>query len=105
MIGRLLSIVQGATQFCRRDAFERLRGYDESQYMGEDVDFYWRLKRLNAATGGSVKFLGVVQVVPSPRRFDHWPLWRTLVWTNPLFIAAFRKVRWAWPQWYKHPLR
>ena len=29
-----------------------------------------------------------VQVYPSPRRFDQWPLWRTLIWTNPLVVAA-----------------
>jgi glycosyltransferase involved in cell wall biosynthesis len=31
VIGRLLGMVQGAAQFCRRDVFERLHGYYESQ--------------------------------------------------------------------------
>src|SRR5471030_3007319 len=27
----------------------------------------------------------------SPRRFDLTPTWRTLIWTNPVFIALFRR--------------
>lgn len=91
-LGTALGMTQGATQFCRRSAFSALNGYDESQFMGEDVDFYWRLKRLSKKMGGYVKFLEDVQVVPSPRRFDNSPIWRTLVWTNPLFVALFRKT-------------
>lgn len=68
--------------------------------MGEDVDFYWRLKRLCARTGGYVKFLDDLKVFPSPRRFEQTPLWRTLIWTNPLFLVLFRKTRSAWTQWY-----
>lgn len=100
VVGRILRMAQGAAQFCRREAFDRLGGYDESLYMGEDVDFYWRLRKL-----GMVKFLRDVQVVASPRRFDRWPLWRTLVWTNPLFVLAFRKTPWAWRGWYQNPPR
>jgi len=100
VLGRMLGMAQGAAQFCRREAYERLGGYNESLYMGEDVDFYWRLRKL-----GSVAFLRDVQVVASPRRFDRWPLWRTLLWTNPLFILVFRKSPRAWRQWYEHPPR
>jgi glycosyltransferase involved in cell wall biosynthesis len=86
--------------FGRRDAFERLAGYDESQYMGEDVDFFWRLRRLARRTGGDVTLLAEVEVEPSTRRFDQWPLWRTLVWTNPLVIELLRRRRWAGRGWY-----
>jgi hypothetical protein len=41
-------MAQGAAQFCRRSAFDLLTGYDESYFMGEDVDFYWRLQKLSA---------------------------------------------------------
>lgn len=99
-LGTALGMTQGAAQFCRRSAFSALNGYDESQFMGEDVDFYWRLKKLNKKMGGYLKFLDDVQVVPSPRRFDNSPIWRTLVWTNPLFVALFRKTRSAWGDWY-----
>jgi len=100
ILGKTLHIAQGAAQFCRRSEFDRLGGYDESQFMGEDVDFYWRLRKAAAKNGAHVRFLDDVRVVPSPRRFDQWPLWRTLVYTNPVFIAIFRKRARAWQGWY-----
>ena len=99
-LGIKLGMGQGAAQFCRRAVFATLKGYNESQFMGEDVDFYWRLRNLCEKTGGYLKRLDDVKVVPSPRRFDQSPIWRTLVWTNPLFIALFRKTRSAWKDWY-----
>jgi glycosyltransferase involved in cell wall biosynthesis len=99
--GKLLGMAQGATQFCRRDAFDALGGYDETLFMGEDVDFYRRLKRLAKRRGGSVRFIEDVRVTPSTRRFDQWRLWRTLVWTNPLFILLFRRTKSAWRGWYE----
>jgi len=98
-------MAQGAAQFCRKSAFRTLNGYDELQFMGEDVDFYWRLQKLCAKTGGYLKFLDDVTVVPSTRRFDYTPTWRTLIWTNPVFIAPFRKTRSVWAEWYLRPPR
>ena len=99
-LGIRLGMAQGAAQFCRKAAFQTLNGYNESQFMGEDVDFYWRLLRLCAKAGGYLRFLDDVKVVPSPRRFDHTPAWRTLIWTNPVFIALFRRTGSAWTAWY-----
>ena len=99
-IGKALGMAQGAAQFCRREAFLALGGYDESMYMGEDVDFYWRLRRLASRSGDHLCFLSDVAVLPSPRRFDQWPLWRTLIGTNPVFIAIFRKSSGVWKDWY-----
>lgn len=101
VVGRLLGMAQGATQFCRREAFDALGGYDETLFMGEDVDLYWRLKRLARRRRGVVRMLEGVRVAPSTRRFDQWGLWRTLVWTNPLFILLFRRRKAAWRGWYK----
>jgi glycosyltransferase involved in cell wall biosynthesis len=100
LIGLCLGMAQGALQFCRRDAFTALRGYDETIYMGEDVDFYWRLSKLAKARGQHIQFLRDVRVVPSCRRFDRWPTWRTLIKTNPLYITLFRRRQSAWRGWY-----
>jgi glycosyltransferase involved in cell wall biosynthesis len=99
--GKLAGMAQGATQFCRRDLFHELKGYDETLYMGEDVDFYWRLKRLARRRRGRVSLIEDVRVAPSTRRFDRWGLWRTLVWTNPLFILLFRRRKTVWRGWYE----
>ncbi len=105
LLGRLTGMVQGATQFCRKSAFERVGGYDETAWIGEDVDFYRTLSRLARREGGTVRFIRRPRVQPSCRRFDTWPVWRILLWTNPLFIALFRRRRAAWPGWYSDPVR
>jgi len=104
-IARRMELVQGATQFCRRDVFEQVGGYDEQAWMGEDVDFYRALKRLARATGGTVRLIEQPRVQASSRRFDGWPLWKTLLWTNPLFIALFRHRKAFWAGWYRRPVR
>jgi glycosyltransferase involved in cell wall biosynthesis len=104
-LGIRLGMAQGAAQFCRATSFSALNGYDESQFMGEDVDFFWRLRKLAARTGGYLRFLNEVQVLPSPRRFDNTPVWRTLIWTNPVFIAPLRKTKAVWAAWYVRPPR
>jgi glycosyltransferase involved in cell wall biosynthesis len=100
LIGRFAGMAQGATQFCRKDIYASLRGYDETLYMGEDVDFYWRLKRFAERNKSYVQFVGDMHVSPSSRRFDKWSMWRTVVWTNPIFILLFRRRKGVWKGWY-----
>ena len=101
LLGRAAGIAQGATQFCRREVYSSLLGYDESLYMGEDVDFYWRLSRFAKRQNGHTCFIDGIQVVPSTRRFDQWSFWRTLFFTNPLIVLAFRRRPSAWRGWYR----
>ncbi len=105
ILGRMTDMVQGATQFSRRNVFKEVGGYDETAWIGEDVDFYWALKRYAKRTGGNVRVIREVRVRPSSRRFDKWPLWRILVWTNPLFIALFRRWKRVWGGWYSDAVR
>jgi hypothetical protein len=48
-----------------------------------------------------VCYITDVRVVSSSRRFDRWPVWRTLLWTNPALIALFRRRQGAWRGWYE----
>ena len=105
LLARRMRLVQGATQFCRRDAFEQVDGYDEQAWIGEDVDFYRSMGRLTRGMGGTVRFIERPRVQASSRRFDEWPLWKTLLWTNPLFIALFRRRKVFWAGWYRRPVR
>ena len=105
LLGRLMTMVQGATQFSRRCVFERLGGYDETAWIGEDVDFYWRLRDLARSRGGRVHLITDIRARPSTRRFDRWPLWRILLWTNPIFIALLRRTKSVWGGWYSNPVR
>jgi glycosyltransferase involved in cell wall biosynthesis len=103
--GKLLSMAQGAVQFVRRDAFFSLGGYDETLFMGEDVDLYWRLVRHARNQYLRVYLIEDISVIPSCRRFDQWPLWRILVWTNPLVALLYRRRKDFWDGWYRHPPR
>lgn len=104
-IGKVLGMAQGTGQFCRRDVFMAVGGYDESLFMGEDVDFFWRLRRYARHHRSRLELLKDVEVIPSPRRFDRWPLWRILLYTNPIFIGLFRKTHSAWRGWYTDLVR
>jgi len=105
ILGKLTGMAQGATQFCRRSIYLSLGGYDERLYMGEDVDFYWRLKRMAKEQNKKVCFLSDLRVIPSCRRFNRWPLWKTLVWANPIVILLMRRRRGPWRGWYRVPPR
>lgn len=105
ILSRLTGMAQGATQFCRKSAFEEVGGYDETAWIGEDADFFWGLKRLAKRTGRTVIFIDDPRVRASSRRFDKWPVWKTLVWTNPIFIVLFRHRRAFWSGWYSRAVR
>lgn len=105
VFGQLTQMAQGAAQFCRRDAFTAVGGYDETLFMGEDVDFFWRLRRHAVATGARTLIARDLRVVPSTRRFDRWPLWRVLLMTNPFVILLLRRRRGAWSGWYEREVR
>ena len=105
ILARLTGMVQGAAQFCRVDAFEKIRGYDERTWIGEDVDFYWNLRRFAKTSRRTVRLIRSPCVRPSTRRFDKWPLWKILIWTNPLFIILFRHWKAAWSGWYSKAMR
>ena len=105
LFGRVTGMAQGAAQFCRKDAFEEIGGYDESVWIGEDVDFFWSLQKLARRTRRSVRFLREPPVRPSCRRFDTWPLWKILIWTNPVFIWLFRRWKPVWKGWYSEAVR
>jgi len=105
LLGRRMRLVQGATQFCRRSVFEQVGGYAEQAWIGEDVDFYRSMERLARSAGGVVRFIEQPRVQASARRFDKWPLWKTLLWTNPLFTALFRRRKAFWAGWYRRPVR
>ena len=105
VLSRLTGMAQGATQFCRKSIFDELGGYDEKAWIGEDADFFWALKKYAKRTDRSVNFIRDPRVRASSRRFDKWPLWKALLWTNPLFIALFRRRKAFWSGWYSRPVR
>lgn len=101
----VFNMKQGAAQFCRRSVFEKLHGYDPTIFMGEDVEFYWRLSEFAKHNGGRLNFIEDLPVTTSARRFDKMNLWKTLLLTNPMFIRfAWRRKKW-WKDWYENAVR
>ena len=105
LLGNLLGMAQGATQFCRRSVFEQVGGYDERAWIGEDVDFFWDLRKFAKRTNREVRLIRSPRVRPSSRRFEKWPVRKTLVWTNPLFVALFRRRKAVWSGWHSDAVR
>ena len=105
ILSRLTGMAQGATQFCRKSVFDEVGGYDEKAWIGEDADFFWALKKLAKRTGRPVRFIEDPSVQASSRRFDKWPVWKILVWTNPVFIVLFRRRKAFWSGWYSRAVR
>lgn len=102
---KLLNTKQGATQFCRKTVFEEIGGYDEKIFMGEDVEFYWRLTKFARKNDGFLHFIENPKVTTSARRFDKMSVWKTILLTHPLFISlAWRKKK-VWKDWYEKAIR
>ena len=104
-IGRLLRWRQGAAQFCRASVFGELGGYDETIYVGEDIEFHGRLARYARATGRSVEFIEDLMVNTSPRRFEGLGLTRSLFYTHPVVVLLGWRTRFIWKYWYEKAIR
>ena|SRR5687768_1686048 len=104
-VGRLTRIRQGALQFCRREAFRELDGYDTGIYVGEDIEFHWRLDKYARERAGHTVFVEEPKVKTSSRRFEKMGLVRMLVFTHPITIFLAWRIRSFWKDWYEDAIR
>ena len=102
--GHFLKMRQGALQFCRADIFRELGGYDSTIYVGEDIEFHWRLDKLAKARGGYTAFIEEPPVLTSSRRWDKIGL-KMLVLGHPVTIFLLWRVRSVWKSWYDEAIR
>lgn len=105
LLGKLTKIRGGALQFCRSDVFRELGGYDPTIYVGEDIDFHWRLDRLAQQRGGHTAFIDEPKVLTSSRRWNRMGLIRMLFFTHPITIFLAWRVRSFWKDWYDDLIR
>lgn len=103
--GRVFNMAQGAAHFCRKSVFEELGGYDRTIFMGEDVEFYWRLSKFARRNKGYLYFVEHPKVVTSARRFDKMSLWKTFLLTHPVFIRLTWRKKSFWKDWYEKAVR
>ena len=102
---KFFNMKQGAAQFCRKTAFEKLGGYDESIFVGEDIEFYWRLTKFAKQNGGYVYFIEEPKVKTSPRRLDKIPFLKTFVLMNPIYMRLLWRKKSFWKFWYEKTVR
>jgi len=105
VLGRLTKMRQGALQFCRAEVFRQLGGYDATIYVGEDIEFHWRLDKLARKEGGFTSFIKDPSVVTSSRRWNRMGVMRMLFFTHPITIFLAWRVRSFWKDWYERPIR
>lgn len=104
-IGAIFHMSQGATQFVRKDVFDSIGGYSEKYLIGEDVDFFWRLRNFSKKNNGRISHIVSEAVIASTRRFDQWSIFKVLWYTNPVIILLFRNIQSYWEGWYSKPPR
>ncbi len=103
--GKFFNMAQGAAQFCRKSVFETLEGYDRTIFMGEDIEFYWRLAKYAKGGEGYLHFIEHPTVKTSARRFDKMSLWKTFLLTHPVFIRLTWRKKSYWKDWYEKAVR
>ena len=102
---KFFNMKQGAAQFCRREVFANLGGYDTGIYVGEDLEFYWRLTKFARQNAGHLFFIEEPKVKTSPRRLDKIPFLKTFVLMNPIYIRLLWRKKSFWEFWYEKTIR
>ena len=104
-LGKLTKMRGGALQFCRAEIFRELNGYDTTIYVGEDIDFHWRLDRLATDRNGNTAFIEDPKVLTSSRRWNRMGLIRMMFFTHPVTVLLAWRVRSFWKDWYEDAIR
>lgn len=102
---KFFNMKQGAAQFCRSAVFEKLGGFDTGIFVGEDIEFYWRLTKFARKNGGRLFFIKQPKVKTSPRRLDKIPFLKTFVLMNPIYIYLNWRKEKLWKAWYEKTIR
>jgi glycosyltransferase involved in cell wall biosynthesis len=105
LVARLRHMTQGVGQFVTAEAFRAIGGYPTDLRMAEDSEFNWRLCRLASWRGEHLVYLAGTVIVPSSRRLDEWPVWKTMLWTNPLTTRLFLRSARFWKGWREDAVR
>ncbi|MEO8041575.1 MAG: glycosyltransferase [Acidobacteriota bacterium] len=104
-LGKLMKMRGGALQFCRAEIFRELGGYDTSIYVGEDIDFHWRLDKLAVKRACFTAFIEEPRVLTSSRRWNKMGLVRMMFFTHPITVLLAWRIRSFWKDWYEDVIR
>jgi glycosyltransferase involved in cell wall biosynthesis len=105
LLGNWMKMRGGALQYCRADVFRDLGGFDSTIYVGEDIDFGWRLDRLARDRGEHTTFIQQPKVLTSSRRWNRMGFIRLMFFTHPIVVLTAWRVRSFWKDWYENAIR
>ena len=100
ILGRFTRMRGGALQYCRAEIFRELGGYDTTIWVGEDIEFHWRLDKR-----GPTRLIESPKVITSSRRWQNMGLIRMIFFTHPVTIFMFWRFRSFWKDWYERIIR
>ncbi|MCB1063560.1 MAG: glycosyltransferase [Verrucomicrobiae bacterium] len=102
---RHLGMAAGSFVFCRRDAFEKIGGFDEKVYAGEEVWLSRKLRRWGRKRGLAFRVLTDPPIVTSGRKsewFSAWDFARQLLLL--LFCPWTTRSQKLCRLWYRRPV-
>jgi glycosyltransferase involved in cell wall biosynthesis len=105
ILGNWMKMRGGALQFCRGDVFRDLGGFDTTIYVGEDIDFGWRLDRFARESGAHTNFIKEPKVLTSSRRWNRMGFVRLMFFTHPIVVLTAWRIRSFWKDWYENAIR
>jgi glycosyltransferase involved in cell wall biosynthesis len=105
ILGNWMKMRGGALQFCRADVFHELGGFDSTIYVGEDIDFGWRLDRLARDRKAHTAFIKEPKVLTSSRRWNRMGFLRLMFFTHPIVVLSAWRIRSFWKDWYEDAIR
>ena len=105
ILGNWMKMRGGALQFCRTDVFRDLEGFDATIYVGEDIDFGWRLERLVRERRAHTTFIQEPKVLTSSRRWNRMGFMRLMFFTHPFVVLTAWRIRSFWNDWYDDAIR
>ncbi|HEX6127029.1 MAG TPA: glycosyltransferase [Pyrinomonadaceae bacterium] len=105
ILGNWMKMRGGALQFCRSDVFREVGGFDATIYVGEDIDFGWRLDRFARERGAHTSFINEPKVITSSRRWSRMGFVRLMFFTHPFVVLTAWRIRSFWKDWYEDAIR
>ena len=103
-VSKTFRMAAGSFLFCRKEDFEEIKGFPETMYAGEELEFVRKLKKLNRKSGQKFKILDCEPVITSSRKLSWYSNGQIIFYLFLLLFfplaVRFRKLCWFW---YRRP--
>ena len=103
-VSKTFRMAAGSFIFCRKEDFEEIKGFPETMYAGEELEFVRKLKKLNRKSDQKFKILNCAPVITSSRKLSWYGNGQIVLYLFLLFFfplaVRFRKLCWFW---YRRP--